>query len=169
MKANTVDYDIRCLLNNIHHSLPWLHVTLIRRWPGTTSFPQVTGRLAKGRSRLTSPVGRGYPYPATRADDVTKYKSTMLFASVPLLRLYGFGWPHPSNSTSPFTLKMNRPGEDIKSLYGSVIYRDLGRRLCSWARVLHMLYSCDNRFSMVGVIIIKFWPCSSLSFDRTSS
>ena len=26
MIANTVDYDIMCLLNNIHHPLPWLHL-----------------------------------------------------------------------------------------------------------------------------------------------
>lgn len=32
----------------------------------------------------------------------------------------------PQNPTSTFTLKMNRPGEDMQSLYGSVIYRDLG-------------------------------------------
>ena len=126
MGASTMDYDIRCLLNNILHPLPWLHVTLIGFWPGTTSFPQVTRRLAEGRSRLTSPVGRGYPYPATRADAIAKYKSTTFFTSVPLLRLYAFGWPHPSNPTSTFTLKMNRPGEDMQSLYGSVIYRDLG-------------------------------------------
>ena len=99
---------------------------LIGGWPGTTSFPQVTRRLAEGRSRLTSLLGRGYPYSATRADAIAKYKSTSLFTSVPLLRLYAFGWPHPLNPTSTFTLKMNRPGEDMQSLYGSVLYRDLG-------------------------------------------
>ena len=165
MGASTVDYDIRCLLNNILHPLPWLHVTLIGFWPGTTSFPQVTRRLAEGRSRLTSPVGRGYPYPATRADAIAKCKSTTFFTSVPLLRLYAFGWPHPSNPTSTFTLKMNRPGEDMQSLYGS----PRPRMLCSWARVLYMLCIYDNRFSMVGVTIIKFWSCSSLSYHRTSS
>ena len=105
---------------------PMSFTTLIGGWPGTTSFPQVTRRLGEGRSRLTSPVGRGYPYSATRADAIAKYKSTSLFTSVPLLRLYAFGWPHPLNPTSTFTLKMNRPGEDMQSLYGSVLYRDLG-------------------------------------------
>ena len=168
MGASTVDYDIRCLLNNILHPLPWLHVTLIGFWPGTTSFPQVTRRLAEGRSRLTSLCGRGYPYPATRADDIAKYKSTTFFTSVPLLRLYAFGWPHPSKSHQHFYVK-NEPSRRGHAVPLRKCYIPRPRMLCSWARVLYMLCIYDNRFSMVGVTIIKFWSCSSLSYHRTSS
>ena len=39
MGANTVDYDIRCLLNNIHHPLPRFHVTLIGGLAGYYTLP----------------------------------------------------------------------------------------------------------------------------------
>jgi len=167
MGANTADYDIRCLLNNIHHPIPWLHVTLIGGWPGTTSFPQVTRRLAEGMSRLTSPVGRGYPYPATRTDAVAKYKSTTLFTCPPFEAVC-FWMASPLKSHQPFYVK-NEPSRRGHAVPLRKCYLPRPWTLCNWARVLYMLYSCDNRFSMIGVITVNFWPCSSLSFHRTSS
>ena len=49
MGANTADYDIRCLLNNIHYPLPWLHVGLSTASSSRFSknFPQISQKTAK--------------------------------------------------------------------------------------------------------------------------
>ena len=49
MGANTADYDIRCLLNNIHYPLPWLHVGLSTASSSrfSTKFPVISQKVAK--------------------------------------------------------------------------------------------------------------------------
>ena len=49
MGANTVNYDIRCLLNNIHYQLPWLHVGLSTPSSSRFSkkFPVISQKVAQ--------------------------------------------------------------------------------------------------------------------------
>ena len=108
MGANTVDYDIRCLLNNIHYPLPWLHVGLSTASSSrfSTKFPVISQKVAKktkNKNVLKSDIMPKY------ANCTTKFLSIFVqFCSVTSV----------ANKTLPSikTKKFNEPIKLLKDL-----------------------------------------------------